>query len=134
MRSRIAATGARVAGRPRPPVLMIVGRRPLVAVGDGTLVDECLRLAGGDNVAAGLGPWPRLGVEEVVRAAPAIVIESAMGSDAGPDPSFWSDLGLEATTSGKLRSIPLDEVLRPGPRLPEGIERLARAIHPEAFP
>ncbi len=133
LRERIAAVRRRVAPLPRVRVLMVVGENPLVAVGDGNLLDELLREAGADNVAASLGRWPRLSVEFVVKSAPAVVIDSIMGDEAAADLSFYEDLRLEAGKRGRIYAVRLDEVLRPGPRLGEGLERLARLLHPQAF-
>jgi iron complex transport system substrate-binding protein len=36
--------------------------------------------------------------------------------------------------SGRILELPSDTILRPGPRVVEGLEELARAIHPDAFP
>lgn len=122
----------RVASFPRRRVLWVVGENPLVVVGDGNLLDELLRDAGGDNVASGLGRWPRLSVEFVIRGAPQVFIDSSMGDEA-PDPTFSAGLGLDRGKAA-IHGVRLDEVLRPGPRLGDGLDRLARLVHPEAFP
>jgi iron complex transport system substrate-binding protein len=124
---------ARVAKRPKKRVLMVVGENPFVAVGDGNLLDELLRAAGAVNVAAGFGRWPRLSVEYLVKSAPEVIIDSSMGDESTADLSFYRGLGLEAVRRRELHTIRLDEMLRPGPRLAEGLEKLARIIHPEAF-
>src|SRR5439155_1569693 len=70
---RLEAVRARVADLPPRRVLMIVGHRPLVAVGRGTLQDELLTMAGGVNVAADAGQvWPTLTLELVVARAPEV--------------------------------------------------------------
>ena len=132
MQRRIDAVRERVRGLPKKRVLMVVGENPFVAVGDGNLLDELLRAGGADNVAAGLGQWPRLSVEYVIKSAPEIIIDSSMG-DENADLSFYRDLGLEAVRRRRVHAVRLDEVLRPGPRLADGLEKLARLIHPEAF-
>jgi len=40
---------------------------------------------------------------------------------------------VPAVRSGRIVAVPGDTIHRPGPRVVEGVERLARAIHPEAF-
>jgi iron complex transport system substrate-binding protein len=112
---------------------MIVGENPLIAVGDRNLLDELLGFAGAENVAAGLGRWPRLSVEYLVKSSPEVIVDSSMGNEAGRARSFYEDLGLEAASRGRVHAIRIDEVLRPGPRVGQGLEVLARLIHPEAF-
>ncbi|MGH7805878.1 MAG: ABC transporter substrate-binding protein, partial [Candidatus Binatia bacterium] len=133
LRRGIEATHARVADRPRRRALMVVGRNPLVAVGSGNLIDEFLSYAGAENIAAEFGEWPRLSLEFVVRAAPEVVLDGSMGGEATLDTSFYEGLGLQAAKGGRVHALILDEVLRPGPRLAAGLERIARLIHPEAF-
>jgi iron complex transport system substrate-binding protein len=133
LREQVGAVRRRVAPLRRVRVLMVVGENPLIAVGDQNLLDELLRFAGAENVAAGLGRWPRLSVEFLVRSSPEVIIDSSMGNEAGGAGSFYQDLGLEAAGKGRVHAIRIDEVLRPGPRVGEGLERLARLIHPEAY-
>jgi iron complex transport system substrate-binding protein len=123
----------RAASLPRKRALMVVGQNPFVGVGDGTLLDELLRDAGADNVAAELGRWPRLSVEYVIRSDPDIIIDSSMGDEASAGASFYRDLALRAVRERRLYAIRLDEMLRPGPRLADGLVKLAEIIHPDVF-
>jgi cobalamin transport system substrate-binding protein len=133
LRQRIDDVRRRVAPFPRRRALMVVGENPLVVVGSGNLLDELLRDAGADNVASALGPWPRLSIEFVIKSSPEIIIDSSMGDEAREDMSFYAGLDLEAVKRRQVHAVRLDEVLRPGPRLGDGLEKLARLIHPEAF-
>ena len=45
--------------------------------------------------------------------------------------SRWT--GLSAVQHRRLHAVSSDTLNRPGPRVVEGLEQLARAIHPEAF-
>ena len=47
-----------------------------------------------------------------------------------PDAPGWSR--LRAVQAGRITTITDEAVLRPGPRIAEGLARLARALHPEA--
>jgi iron complex transport system substrate-binding protein len=129
---QVEAVRQRVAPLPRRRTLMVVGENPLIAVGGENLLDELLSAAGARNVASGLGRWPRLSVEFLVASAPEVIIDSSMGDEAGADLSFYDGLGLEAVRAKRLYAVRIDEVLRPGPRVGEGLEKLAGLIHPEA--
>jgi iron complex transport system substrate-binding protein len=115
----------------RRQVLVVLQRSPLVVVGDGNLVDELLGLAGAQNAARGLGAWPRLSLEYVVKTSPEVILDTAMGKEEAPDLSFYEGLGLAAVRQGRVYAVKLDEILRPGPRIATGLEKLARLIHPE---
>ena len=130
---QVEAVRRRIAPLPPRRTLMVVGQNPLVAVGGENLVDELLTAAGARNVAAALGRWPRLSVEFLVSSAPEVIIDSSMGDESNSNLSFYDGLGLEAVRAKRLYAVRIDEILRPGPRVGEGLEKLARLVHPEAF-
>ena len=125
----------RVAPVPRRSTLLAVGLRPLVAVGGKNFIDELISLAGGDNIAGNAAqPWLNLPDEYVVAKAPQVIIQAGMGSDRGTSAKYWGDLkSIPAVKEGRVYSYPSDKILRPGPRLGEGLEEIARLVHPECF-
>ncbi|HEU5193112.1 MAG TPA: hypothetical protein VFW70_00130, partial [Methylomirabilota bacterium] len=56
-------------------------------------------------------------------------------SDAGrPEPEKWRRFAsVPAIRAGRLHSVDLSILHRYGPSVVDGLERLARIIHPEAF-
>ena len=135
LQGQIDRIRARIAGAKRRRVLMLVGQRPMVAVGKGTFIDELLTLAGGENIAGvAPQPWPHLPTEYVVAKAPQVIIEGGMGSERGAPGKNWADLGsIPAVRDGRIYSYASDKILRPGPRVGEALEEIARLIHPECF-
>lgn len=131
LQARLAVVRARTDPLPPRRVLMVVGHRPLVVVGDGTLQSELLTVAGGANVAQGAGIWPRLSLETVVARAPEVVVDATMGSDAGASRLFAGLVTIPAVRDGRVVALADDRLFRAGPRVPEAAEVLARAIHPE---
>jgi iron complex transport system substrate-binding protein len=125
----------RVAGAPRRSTLLAVGLRPLVAVGGKNFIDELITLAGGENIAANAAqPWLNLPDEYVVAKAPQVIIEAGMGSERGPSGKNWADLkSIPAVRERRVYAYPSDKILRPGPRIGEGLEEIARLVHPECF-
>src|SRR5262245_23884628 len=125
----------RVAPVPRRSTLLAVGLRPLVAVGGKNFIDELISLAGGDNLAGNAAqPCLNLTDEYVVAKAPQVIIQAGMGSDRGTSAKYWGDLkSIPAVKEGRVYSYPSDKILRPGPRLGEGLEEIARLVHPECF-
>ena len=125
----------RVAPAPRRSVLLAVGLRPLVAVGGKNFIDELITLAGGENIAGNAAqPWLNLPDEYVVAKAPQVIIEAGMGSERGPSGKNWSDLAsIPAVKERRVYSYQSDKILRPGPRIGEGLEEIARLLHPECF-
>jgi iron complex transport system substrate-binding protein len=125
----------RVALAPRRSTLLAVGLRPLVAVGGKNFVDELITLAGGENIAGNAAqPWLNLPDEYVVAKAPQVIIQAGMGSERGTSAKYWGDLkSIPAVKEGRVYFYPSDKILRPGPRVGEGLEEIARLVHPECF-
>jgi iron complex transport system substrate-binding protein len=125
----------RIAPAPRRSVLLAVGLRPLVAVGGKNYIDELITLAGGENIAGHAAqPWLNLPDEYVVARGPQVIIEAGMGSERGPSGKNWTDLAsIPAVKDRRVYSYQSDKILRPGPRIGEGLEEIARLVHPECF-
>jgi len=141
IRDRAVAAAARVASRGRPRVLYLIWTDPPIAVGPAAFIHDLLTLAGGTNVVK--EPSARylaLGWEEIVARQPEVILIAAH-EGAGPggrsteeNRAVWGGWqSLPAVRAGRVVSLPGDTILRPGPRVAEGVERLARAIHPDAF-
>jgi iron complex transport system substrate-binding protein len=114
---------------------MVIGRDPLIAVGDGSFLGELLAAARAVNVAPPRTVWPHLNVEFVIAADPEIVIDSSMGSEeSAAGAQFWGRYpSLAAVRTGRVHPFRSYRALRPGPRLPAAFEDLARLIHPERW-
>jgi iron complex transport system substrate-binding protein len=132
---QLEAVKQRVAAAPRRSTLLAVGVRPLVAVGGKNYIDELITLAGGENIAGNAPqPWLNLPDEYVVAKAPQVIIQAGMGSESRASAKYWSDLkSIPAVKEGRVYAYPSDKILRPGPRLGEGLEEIARFVHPECF-
>lgn len=122
---------SRAASLPRPRVLFLVGREPLIAAGPGSYPDELLSIAGAANVVgAGGVAWPVFPLERAVAANPDLVIDAAVNERGGSDGAALS--AIPAVRRGAICTLPTDDALRPGPRLVRTLETLFEAIHPEA--
>jgi iron complex transport system substrate-binding protein len=130
--AKLDAVSARVAGRPRPRVLLVVGHSPLIVAGGATLQGELIEIAGGTNVAADVGSaWPQVSAELVVARAPEVILDAAMGTEAGGRALFAGLTTVPAVAHDRIVPIHADTLFRAGPRVPEGAELLAAAIHPD---
>lgn len=125
-------------GRPTPTVLYLVWADPVVVPGRDTLITDLIRMAGAASVSADERiEWPRLSLEQVVTKAPEVIL---VATHSGPHVNDalrrWREqkILLPALKSGRVHAIDGNLVHRPGPRIVEGLEALARAIHPGALP
>jgi iron complex transport system substrate-binding protein len=137
MEERIRKVRDKVQGRPQPRVLHILDFNPLISAGKGTFVDDLIRLAGGRNVAETVtGKYPRFSMEEVLVQDPEVILLASMKSQ---DPMvkqrrWWERWKtITAVKQGRIYVLDSDLIHRPSPRIADGLEQVARAIHPEAF-
>lgn len=136
IQARLAAVRERLSGVTPRSVLMAVDHRPLIVAGAGTYQDELILLAGGTNLGARAGThWPNVGIEFVVAQAPEVIVDTTMGSDEAAKPTdFWDPfVTIPAVREHRIYGARAFVLLRPGPRIVEGVETMARFIHPERF-
>lgn len=134
--TRIRRVVGPVAAFGRPRVLYVLWPEPVIVPGRGALVSELIALAGGDSVTADRGEgYPRYSLEAIVARAPHIIILADHG--AGLDTlsrEQWERLSARpAVKAGRLFSVDHHVMHHYGPRVVDGLELLARLIHPEAF-
>lgn len=134
MKSRIAAVKPRRFSLPfvlkLPKVLAVVGYRPLIVVGGVTFIDDIIRNAGAENVAGKTrAAYPHYSFEELMRENPEyiIVAEGAIGKEEIKNDRRWQC--LDAVKQGSVLFMNADVLSRPGPRVVDAIEGIARFIN-----
>ncbi len=120
----------------RPRVFFQIGIAPIVSVGTRTFAHELITLAGGINVAEGPEPYPRFSVEQVLGLKPDVILISSMArgevfEKVKKDWLRWR--GIPAVTHGRVFLVDSNLFDRPTPRLVDGLELLAKLLHPEVF-
>ncbi len=103
--------------------------------GKGTFITLLIERAGGYNIAADIEGYPQLSLEQVVVADPAFIILGDAAYGVTPE-SIAARPGWENLSAVKNNQIfPVDDNLfsRPGPRLVDGLEALAKLLRPELF-
>jgi len=136
LEQRIAAVRTAVAPYRVPRVLYVLWPDPLIVPGHGVLVSELIAIAGGDSVTAhDADAYPRYSVEAAVARSPEVIVLASHGANIGNVArDKWDRLtSLPAIRAGRVYALDGNLMHRYGPRMVDGLERLARAIHPEAF-
>ncbi|MCJ7520572.1 MAG: ABC transporter substrate-binding protein [Anaerolineaceae bacterium] len=104
--------------------------------GPGTFYTALIETAGGINIGASLsGEWAQIGLEALLSMDPDIIILGDAMWGVTPE-SVAQRPGWDALTAVKEgRVLPFDDnlIARIGPRQVDGLEALARVLHPEAF-
>ena len=119
---------------------------PLMTAGVGSFIHELITLAGGENVAVdGEGAYPQYSVEAMIEKnpqvylAPAHTLENFTLSDKEAEelksriksrPGYDT---IDAVKNDRIELLEPNIVSRPGVRIIEALELIAKALHPEAF-
>ncbi|HUU41354.1 MAG TPA: cobalamin-binding protein [Desulfatiglandales bacterium] len=135
LRERILRIGKAVENKGNPGVLLLINVKPFMGVNRNTIHNDLIRLAGGRNLTGDRSiTYPKLNIEDIIRERPDIIIISSMerGRDfekAGKELFRWPV--LPAVQKGCVYSIDSDLIDRAAPRIVNGLEKMARLIHPE---
>jgi iron complex transport system substrate-binding protein len=112
-----------------------VYEQPLYTIGREAFLTDLVRRAGGVSVTAAVpGGFPRLSDEAALASKPEAIILQTGGSMGSGNSTVAAPLkNSPAVLSNRVYKINADHLSRPGPRLVDGLEEMARALHPEAF-
>lgn len=141
LKARVAAVDQKLAGVTEKPSLFyeIDATDPAkpYTYGPGTFGDLLIQRAGGTNIAGSLAdPYPQIGLEQIVVSNPDLIVlgDSMWGvtSEAVKARSGWE--ALDAVKNDRIFAFDDNLVSRPGPRLVDGLEALAKLLHPDLFP
>jgi iron complex transport system substrate-binding protein len=134
LEQRLDAVTARVASLPKPRVLFVLQTGPLITAGRAAFINDLLNLAGGESISgAETSAYPQFSRETVIARAPEIIIapESHGAELVSEDELRRAFADTPAVRANRIVRLNPDLTSRPGPRLIEGLEQLARALHPE---
>ena len=134
----------RVAGLARPRTMLVIGRQPgalqgIFVQGGRGFLNEMLGIAGGQNVFEDVTRESvQPSAETILRRAPDVLLElKAMlpaGNYPGGDLEVWNTLAsIPAVRDHRVSAIVGDYVVVAGPRIAQGAEAMAKALHPDAF-
>jgi iron complex transport system substrate-binding protein len=138
MQGRIQAIGDKLAQVDERPVVFYeldaTDPDAPFTVGPGAFVDQMITLAGGTNVAAATGEaYPQYSLEQLVADDPDLILLGT-ATYGGQTPETvaaragWGN--LTAVVNGAIYPMDDNLISRPGPRVVDGIEAMARVIHP----
>ncbi len=140
----LAAIRQRTAGRPRPQVLLVIGKEPgtlrgIFASGGTGFLHDILEIAGGQDVFADVNRESvQASTELILSRAPEVVIElhgEALTPEAAArEAKVWSALSsLPAVRRQRVYVLSGQELVIAGPRIVQAAERIARALHPGTY-
>jgi iron complex transport system substrate-binding protein len=134
MRNRLAAVKEKLSGLSPTRAFFITWFDPLLAPGRETFETDILRQIGIESITAEFSDYyPRISLEEVLARDPDVIITVQHTGQPLPDLrqiAGWSH--LRAVRQGSVYILS-ETFQHPSPRFLDGVEDLARKIHPERF-
>jgi len=114
----------------RPGVLFVIWHDPLFVAGSGTFAHDLIIKAGGGNLAYDLPDWPMIDLETVIARDPQVIIATHGAGPVADEPRLAV---TRAMAEDRLYVVLDSPFVRPGPRLVDALEELARLLQPELF-
>lgn len=133
MQSRIDEIQAKLKGTTPARVFYEISPE-LHTAGPKTFVSDVLQLAGGANVAANAEKdWPQLSQEALILADPEVILLADQPANVTPEAVAarpgWG--GVSAVKNKRVVAINDELTSRAGPRVVDGVEMVARILHPD---
>lgn len=126
----------------KPRVFYQVWDQPLMTAGPTSFIGELIQLAGGDNVFKDVKlAYPQVSEESLIVRNPDVILlphakkgpsNSAEAIRTLSERSGWKQ--MNAVKNKRVYLLEDDLVSRPGPRVVLGLQKIAQALYPEAFP
>lgn len=112
-------------------IMWVVGHRPWVVAGPESFLSQLLPYVHGHNAVTRGSAFPALDLEAVVAYDPDVIIDLSMGQGTRHDiQAYWQRFTTLRAVREKRVVVMADDsaLLRLGPRLPDGLQRLAAVL------
>lgn len=134
LKQRVAKIEEKIKNAPRPKVLLLWSEDPLITAGKDTFTDDLIKLAGGINIAHDSNiKYPKYSIEEILRRKPDIIITTSMDDKSALWERWKTWTEIPAVKNKRIYSMSCDFIARPAPSIVDGLEQLAKVIHPELY-
>jgi iron complex transport system substrate-binding protein len=134
LRKRMNCIISRVKKLPRRRILYLIWHQPIMTAGGDTFLDNLICLAGGESISRDIKQnIAQLSREEIIKRDPEIIFLPNLKDKRILKEFIQHWKMLTAVRKGMVYQLNEDLILRPGPRIVDGLELMAKTIHPEAF-
>lgn len=108
---------------------------PLSSVGPGSFIDEMITMSGGENIASDMqSSYGEFSQELVLERDPEVYLTIDDGFKTVEDIKARTGYSeLTAVKNERVYFLDPDITIRPGPRIVQALESIARTIHPAKF-
>ncbi|MEQ6354695.1 cobalamin-binding protein [Lysinibacillus sp. M3] len=136
IKAKIADVQAKVKDvkEPKNIYLEISPKPDIYTAGSGTFQQEILNAANVNNVFADLESWAKVSEEDIIAKNPAVILTTVEMKNTTEEilsRDGWNS--ITAIQNKAVYYIDTDTSSRPGPRIGEAVELIAKAVYPELF-
>lgn len=112
-------------------VFVQISKEPLFTIGKQSFLNMVISFAGGNSVTGEIdSAYPKLSKETALALNPEVIILSDSDDNKEANEAFKNS---PAVKNGRVYKVNADLLSRPGPRLVDALEQIARYLHPEKF-
>lgn len=130
LRKRVAKVVEKTKDAEKVKTFVQLDKSPFT-IGSGSFLTDLIEKAGGISVTKDVEtPYFKISKERALASNPAVIILSESPDNNAPNDVFKNS---EAVRNGKVFKINADILSRPAPRIVDGLEQIARSLHPERF-
>lgn len=137
LRGRLAEVSERikdVGDNDRPLVFYEVWHDALMSTGPNTFIHDAIVAAGGRNATAdATTDWPEIDLEVLINKNPEVVLLGHEGQEPADVKARANWQTITAVINDRIYAINPDLFSRPGPRLIDAVEEIAKLLHPDLF-
>ena len=141
LKNRVNAVTTRVEKVPenqRPTVYYEMWNEPLMSIGRDSLIGQMIKLAGGISITDDcIEQYPQISEEVILERNPQVMINSYGHGSREITPAEiaarkgWKEISFVKNNS--IYTIDTDLLTLPGPRIVDGLEKMAALLQPELF-
>jgi iron complex transport system substrate-binding protein len=120
--------------------MIVFGREPgslrnVYASGGYGFLHDVLEIAGGEDVFSDIKRESvQASSELVLTRAPDVIVELRADDEAAPDLTAWQSVpSVPAVRNKRIVILTGGDMVTAGPRIGQAAQRLAKALHPDAF-
>lgn len=131
LQKRVADVEAKTKETAPVKTFVQIDKESLYTIGKESFITDLLARAGGISATADLPTaYPKLSKETALALNPDAIILSESPDNPAPNDAFKNS---PAARNSKVFKVNADLLSRPGPRIVDALEQIARALHPEVF-
>ena len=131
LKRRVAEVEAQTSTVKTKKVFLQISKESLFTVGKDSFITDLIRRAGGVSVTGDVSTaYPKISKETALALNPDAIILSDSEDNREPNEVFKDS---SAVKNGQVFRINADLISRPAPRIVDGLEQMARELHPESF-